>query len=415
MSGPVAIEYLIVSALLEAAWSAYQASQNRRAEQAQREQAVADRREEARRSAIVRREEERRAREEAKRRAQQATELLVQARAYEQQLERARALAEEARTRFPEARLEIPVVPAMSGDRGDPAAIQRYIGALEGAARLVEERVREHSARAAAKQGLTELMSALKDTVAAAPRTAGDLLALYSQQVRSLARPAAAKVMDRRASAERILDRLTGIDAGALPAELDALMRKLLEAENDDRAELLALELRAQVQRLNEERERAAAELSENRKREIAGVLVAEVLTDLGYEVEPIAETLYVAGGVAHFQRSEWDDYYVRMRVDPATSSINFNMVRTSTATAPPDAAQAKRDEQMEATWCAGIPKLLAELAARGIETRKMRELDAGAVPVQVVKPETIDPILRQKDEARVSSAPREMARPIKP
>ena len=137
------------------------------------------------------------------------------------------------------------------------------------------------------------------------------------------------------------------------------------------------------------------------------------MLSDLGYDVEPIAETLFVAGGVAHFQRAEWGDYYVRMRVDPATRNVNFNMVRASTATDPPDAAQRKRDEEMEAAWCTGIPKLLAELAARGIETRTLRELDAGAVPVQVVSPDSIEAGLRKKEQAPAATAPRQMARPI--
>ena len=172
-----------------------------------------------------------------------------------------------------------------------------------------------------------------------------------------------------------------------------------------------------QVQAKSEAEQAAARQLFMDKlevDEEIAGILVAEALADLGYEVEPIAETLFVSGGVAHFQRAEWGDYYVRMRVDPQTRNVNFNMVRASDATAPPDAAQRKRDEEMEATWCTGIPKLLAELAARGIETKTLRELDAGAVPVQVVKPETIEAGLRAKKEVPAATAPRQMARPIK-
>jgi hypothetical protein len=414
MSGPIAIEYVLVSALLDVAWGAYQAEKQRRYEQVYRSQAAADERERARRDAQARRDEERRVREEAKRRAEEAAQLMQRARAQERRLERARELAEEARKRLPNAALEVPALPTAPSDTADPQAIQRYIEAIDASTRLVEERVRAQAARAAADQGLQELMAAIETTIEAEPRTAADLLALYASQVRVLHAPRAAKSMDRKATAERILGRLSGLDEAALPPGLDALMRKLIEAESDERAEMLALELRAQVQGVNEARSRADAEAAENRKREIAGVLVAEVLSDLGYEVEPIAETLFVSGGVAHFQRAEWGDYYVRMRVDPATSNVNFNMVRATTATAPPDTAQRRRDEEMEATWCSGIPKLLAELATRGIDTRKLRELDAGAVPVQMVKPETIDAALRRKDEAPAAAAPRQMARPIK-
>jgi hypothetical protein len=413
MSGPIAIEYVLVSALLDAAWGAYQAEKERRYEAAYRQQNAANERERAQRDAAARRDEERRARHEARRRAERAAELMQRAKSHGRRLERARTLAEEARRRFPQAALDVPALPAAPADATDPEAIQRYIDAIDACARLVEERVRSQAARAAANQGLDELMKAIETTVDATPRTAAGLLALYAEQVRALQAPHAVKSMDRRATAERILGRLAALDDGAVPPELDGVMRKLIEAESDQRAEMLALELRAQVQRCNEARERAESEAAENRKREMAGILVAEVLSDLGYEVEPIAETLFVAGGVAHFQRAEWGDYYVRMRVDPATRNANFNMVRAATATDPPDAAQRKRDEEMEATWCAGIPKLLAELAARGIDTRKLRELDAGAVPVQVVSPETIEAGLRKKDEAPAATAPRPMARPI--
>jgi hypothetical protein len=60
------------------------------------------------------------------------------------------------------------------------------------------------------------------------------------------------------------------------------------------------------------------------------------------------------------------------------------------------------------------MPKLLAEMAARGIDARKLRALDAGAVPVQVVKPETVAAALRNKSEpSDTRTAPRAMARPL--
>lgn len=414
MSGPIAIEYVLVSALLDVAWGAYQESRQRRYEEAYREQAAADERARERRVLAQRREEERRAREEARARAERAADLMRQAHAQERRLERALQLAEEARKRHPQAVLDLPAMPTPVATPDDPAAVQSYLERLDAVIRGIDAGLREQAARAASDQGLQALMGVLSATVGGEPRRASDLLALYADQVRAMAQPAANKVMDRQATAERILGRLSGLGEAEIPHELDALMRKLIEAPSDERAEMLAMELRAQVQRTNEVREREQAAAAENRKREIAGVLVAEVLADLGYEVEPIAETLFVSGGVAHFQRAEWGDYYVRMRVDPATSNINLNMVRTAESADPPDAAQRRRDEEMEATWCAGLPKLLAELAARGIDTRKLRELDAGAVPVQVVKPETVDAGLRaQSTPAQTATAPREMARPL--
>jgi len=414
LSGPIAIEYVIVSALLDAAWGAYQESRQRRYEEAYREQAAADERARERQALAQRREDERRAREEAKQRAERAACLMQVARGQDRRLDRARQLAQEARNRHPSLTLAIPDLPAPVSNPNDPAAVQSYIERVDSLIRQVEASVREQANRAASERGLQELMGVLSNAVGGEPRSAADLLNLYAAEVRALSRPAADKVMGRHATAERILGRLAGLAEGAVPPDLDALMRKLIEAESDERAEMFAMELRAQVQQFNAERERDENAAAENRKREIAGVLMAEVLSDLGYDVEPIAETLFVSGGVAHFQRAEWGDYYVRMRVDPATSSVNFNMVRTSASVDPPDAAQRKRDEEMEAAWCTGIPKLLAELAARGIDTRKLRELDAGAVPVQVVKPETVDPVLRERSSpSQSANAPRQMARPL--
>jgi hypothetical protein len=68
----------------------------------------------------------------------------------------------------------------------------------------------------------------------------------------------------------------------------------------------------------------------------------------------------------------------------------------------------------MEASWCTGIPRLLAELAARGIETQKLRELDAGAVPVQMVSSESIDATLRNKETSPAAAfVPQQRARPL--
>jgi hypothetical protein len=414
VSGPIAIEYVLVSALLDVAWGAYQEARQRRYEAAYREQAAADERARERRAAAKRRDEERQAREEARERSERAAELMRQARAQERRLERARELADEARRRRPGATLALPAMPAPVATPDDPAAVTAYLERLDAAIRGTEADVREQAARAAGDQGLQALLEALAHTVGGGPRSAADLLALHAEQVRAMSASAADDAMARKATAERILGRLSALGEAEVPPELDALMRKLVEAPSGERAELLALELRAEVQRINEAREVAQAAADENRRREIAGVIVAEVLSDLGYEVEPIAETLFVSGGIAHFQRAEWGDYYVRMRVDPMSSSVNFNMVRAAATSEAPDTAQRRHDEAMEAAWCAGIPKLLAELAARGIDTRTLRELDAGAVPVQVVKPETIDAGLRAASApSQSTAAPREIARPF--
>lgn len=145
-----------------------------------------------------------------------------------------------------------------------------------------------------------------------------------------------------------------------------------------------------------------------------AAQILESVLHDLGYAVEPIAETLFADGGTLHFQRSEWGDYYVRLRVYPEQGQINLNMVRTDPTLTTPSSARpdslpegappparpdAKEDARMENAWCSedGFPKLARVLASRGLKLDRVRAVPAGELPVQIVKPEAIDAALRQR------------------
>jgi hypothetical protein len=405
MSGPKTVEYTLADAIVDA-YQAYEADRLRRQAELARAQAEA---EQARQEAIRRREEERRAREEARQRAELAAQRMETARELEQRLDRARSLMAQSGAG------ELPVQPGLPADTGDPQAVQHYIAGLHAAIDEVDRRRKALAEQAAADEGLRNLMAAVGSAVTAQPRTAAEVLALHARQATALHRAPAATAESRRAAAERVLGRLATLEAAEVPADLEALMRAVLEAPGETRAEALLMELRARVQRLNDERTRDAAAAQENRKREIAGEIVADTLADLGYEVEPIAETLFVEGGVAHFQRADWGDYYVRMRVDPAANSINVNMVRVTEGGPQADPATRRKDEEMESAWCAGLPKLLEELSARGVDVRKLRAVDPGALPVQAVKPEAVSESLRERAaQPRAAAAPRQMARPIK-
>lgn len=411
MSGPKTVEYTLLDALADS-WAAYEAEQQQRA--AERARAAAEA-EAERQEALRRREEERRAKEAARQRAERAQMLLVEARAVEQRLERAQALVAAARSAHPQAAIDIAVTLPTLANPTDPEAVERYLGALRDTVNEVETRLAQATQRAAADQGLRDLMGAIGATVATSPRTAADILDVYAAQLRARHAPAAASVTDRRATAERILGRLAGEAATEVPADLEALMRELIEAPTQARADLVALELRARVQRLNDERETRRKAEKENRKREIAAEIVADALADLGYDVETIQHTLFVEGGVAHFQRAEWGDYFVRLRVDPATRAINLNMIRTAESAAPAEGSQRRRDEEMENAWCGELPRLLEELKARGIDARRLRALDPGALPVQIVKPQAVSEQLRaRRAKPQAAAAPQAMARPIK-
>lgn len=233
----------------------------------------------------------------------------------------------------------------------------------------------------------------------------------------------------------RILSRLELAGGEAVPAELDALARDILLAPSVERAATLGMELRLRVKQVIERRrkwqeeagqlrawlaelpEQAPAELRSalelaiaagrpldaaqrqallallestrlahrQREQEAAAQILEKSLRDLGYEVEEIAHTLFVEGGVSHFQREGWEDYYVRLRVDPREQTINFNVVRPR---GMEDSTLRKRlDFLAEERWCAEFPKLQATLAARGIVFTVTRQLGAGELPVQAVDP----------------------------
>jgi hypothetical protein len=201
----------------------------------------------------------------------------------------------------------------------------------------------------------------------------------------------------RRADVERILARAALAETAALPEEIEALVAELMGTLSDQRAAALATELRLRIARHNEA---VTAEA--------AARVLEESLRDLGYEVDGIGETLFVEGGLVHFQKTGWNDYFVRLRVDATRGNLNFNVVRAG------QTGEDRRHEDMlaEDRWCAEFPRLRETLAARGIEVAVTRMLGAGQVPVQVVDagslPRRAD---HEQEPGRPTTAPRTMQR----
>jgi hypothetical protein len=182
----------------------------------------------------------------------------------------------------------------------------------------------------------------------------------------------------RRVLVARVLERLEPDTDAVLPPALEALAQQVIAAPSADRAEALVTELRLQVQRHNEARAVAA---EQKKLQDAAAIVLEQSLKDLGYAVEEIEETLFVEGGVAHFQRPDWGDYFIRLRVDPKRNAMNFNVVRAGTT------GEDRKVEDMlaEERWCSEFPKLFETLKARGIPITVTRLLQAGEAPVQVV------------------------------
>jgi hypothetical protein len=238
------------------------------------------------------------------------------------------------------------------------------------------------------------------DELLAAGVSARDQLAAYAAQAR-LAGAAPDDASARRELVARVLERVELEENEPLPAALDALALQLVQAPTAERATALATELRLQAQRHNETRAaaRLAAEqaAAQSRLQEAAAVVLEQSLQDLGYAVEEIGATLFVEGGVAHFQRPDWGDYFIRLRIDPKRKAMNFNVVRAGTA----GEDRQREDMLAEERWCGEFPKLFETLKARGIPIEVTRLLQAGEAPVQVVDAATLPRIDRGAAEER--------------
>jgi hypothetical protein len=127
----------------------------------------------------------------------------------------------------------------------------------------------------------------------------------------------------------------------------------------------------------------------QSKEQAIAGNIAVESLKELGYEVADGGfSTLFVEGGMVHFQKPGWGDYFVRMRVKPDEGFINFNMVRAGEAEKTLE--RATRDREMESTWCSEHAELLREMGENGIALSPLRALEPGVVAVQTVPPESL-------------------------
>ena len=233
------------------------------------------------------------------------------------------------------------------------------------------------------------------------PAATGEGDGLEALDALALAATKAVPTAPQRPS-ERLLARIAHL--GPVPVELQAVAQELDQTAEPMRAELLATELRRRVQL------HAQAALADEVQRAQA-LVMEQSLMDLGYQVDGIESTLFVEGGVAHFRKSHWGEYMVRMRVADAGRSINFNVVR---AVADEAAAEAPtvQDHLAEDRWCAEFPALLKALAARGMQLDVTRRLEAGELPVQRVQRDQLPQFADAEAETQQGAAPA-LARPL--
>ena len=328
----------------------------------------------------------------------------------------------------------------------DERSWNSYINKLEETLKLLEAQLSTISEISA--QDLATLVVEQPDT--------NKLLTAYAQQFAQKSKLSKEQQAHYKELSLHLLSRFESQDGEALPIRLESIAREMLHAHDVPRADALASDLRLEIQRINEQRKqqiadaeeaatllaqladavpdelRAALEqvaagvkLLDEPTRKLANSLLADVkaaqkreeqeaiaivmeqsLRDLGYEVDDISQTLFVSGGVVHFQKQSWQDYHVRMRVSTTDNTVNFNVVR---AQGSGDEAQDKRQDYLaEDRWCSEFPALLKTLEARGVKLNVTRLLQAGEVPVQVVDASTL-PARKAEEERIVGTTAKQM------
>ena len=260
-------------------------------------------------------------------------------------LDRLRSLAQALTEQVPDLAAKVPAARPVEPDGDDDAAWAEHLRALEAAVRELETL-------------LTQTGGAFGERVRASLAATGavpvidDVLGAYLLQ-RQMQPGLDTREAERfRATAARVLARLEMPAGAALPKALEALAKAIVLAPTLERAESLATELRLAVQRQRDaqvaqrgesaEAKRLLEELPddtpapllralecvaagvermdaalreaaehtlataaadrERREQEAATLVLQESLRDLGYEVDGIGETLFVDGGVVHFQ-----------------------------------------------------------------------------------------------------------------
>lgn len=280
------------------------------------------------------------------------------------------------------------------------AAIRAAEAIAEGYARAAEL----HEENAAARQARrTEQSGAARQEMGALEREAGaaearlDHLLELAEQLDAPQRGGAARPL-RPAAGD--------------PPALAAYVRGLNLLADEMQSILLAEAARQQAEFAGQPAGIALPPLRDEaaRQRQVqaaTATIVEQSLKDLGYQVEALADTLFVEGGVVHFRRPGWGEHMVRLRVDTRASTLNFNVLRAV------DAGSNERsvlDHLAEDRWCAEFPALLQTLAARGVRLEVTRRLAAGELPVQLV---VRDKLPEFADDEAVSSAGQALARRI--
>lgn len=386
-----------------------------------------------------RQEQERRQAEEKKRREELAARTAA-ARAVCSDLEkrtaRLTASVREIQESFPAEKLKISAPCFEAPQTDDPKVLEKYAAKIEKELAKAESALQKAGEQAKANQAFRGAAQSAAKLCSGDTMSADEVMRRFSETATT--NLTEKQLLERRAELDRVLGRHAAAGWEASPPKLEHLVMEALSTRSDTRYDALATELRHQIQLMNQEQAhaqanakkaqtlldrleldapsgadklkqrlelvkvgalalpddmeaqvaKAVAEAEHARAREsqeAASGIVREALLDLGYEVAPIEETLFVRGGKVYFRKPGWNDYCVRLTVRPEENKINFNVIRVAGPDEDKRAAAGAADIEAENAWCSGYQQVVDTFKARGLETELTRHLPVGAVPVPVV------------------------------
>lgn len=353
----------------------------------------------------------------------------------EADIEQISRLVEGLRVRFPGDQIPLTVPPTNRPDRLNRSALRSYLQELETFVASAPNALED-----AAKQAIsnTDFRQAVKSTAKVARVVGGTAEEVLNAYAAGIARVSERGDVDNRKKVlERLLSRNRVKDLKS--TTLSRLSESYLSTESQASADAIGVEIRLQIQRANEREEshkanrieaaslldqlgspapskwaslareleltaaggceftdsiRGAAlqataevksELDKAEKLRAADILTRS-LSDLGYEVAEISNTLFLQGGAVYFRRPGWDKYCVQMLVRPAEDTANFNVVRISEGEENTTDDTAKVDAAIETEWCTHFGQLIGDLDAKGLTLEMRRETPAGKLPIPLAR-----------------------------
>lgn len=354
----------------------------------------------------------------------------------EKRTARLAASIREIQESFPAEKMKISAPEFEAPQTDDPNVLEKYAAKIEKELTKAESALQKAGDQAKANKAFRSAAQSAAKLCSGEAMSADEVMSRFAET--TTINLTEKQIEERRAELNRVLGRHAATRWEAASPKLEHLIMEALSTRSDTRYEALATELRHQIQLMNEEQARAQADAkkaqtlldrleleaplgadqlkqrlelvkvgalalpedmeaqvgkavaeakqaSGREAQEAASGIVREALLDLGYEVAPIDETLFVRGGKVYFRKPGWNDYCVRLTVRPEESKINFNVIRVAGPDEDKRAATGAADIEAENAWCSGYQKVVDTFKARGLETELTRHLPVGAVPVPVV------------------------------